>query len=382
MAFRQAPTVLLFLTYPVNTIHKGLLSFRILGYKWLIYNFAAQLNVSVDHLIGTMDYRKLRLILEQFYVEILNNPAISPSKSAEVWSACIKFVVSVSSKVSAQALVTAQRDLQSQALIDDIEGLANIYKQFKAPKKCGSTPIRALSADAISKILEVSEPSSSLNPFQLRIRSRNQILVFLMLFLGLRTSECLVLTASSIVCENDKTWIRVTYSTENDADTRSEIASIKNNYSHRLVPLPNFLYVRINDYLATQRRTNRRNSFIFTSNQGTPLASRQLRYMIEKIGNTLDKNFKSVLSENFRKSGLSPHDLRHTAACNLLSSFYKSSGNDMDSSMSQLREFMGWSPESDMPSRYARLYLHGISSAAAIASIDERVSQFARVQNA
>ena len=124
------------------------------------YNFAAQLNVLMDYLVGITGYPKLRLILEPLYGEILNNLAISPNKSAETWADCVKFMVTASAKVFAQALLNAQRDLKLQALIADIEGLANTYKQQKALKRCGSTPVRALSAEAISKLLKVSAPSS------------------------------------------------------------------------------------------------------------------------------------------------------------------------------------------------------------------------------
>ena len=80
-----------------------------------------------------------------------------------------------------------------------------------------------------------------------------------------------------------------------------------------------------------------------------------------------------MLSKNFRASKLSPHDLRHTAACSLLAIF-QSKNNDMTKSMNQLREFMGWSPNSDMPCRYARLYIQEQANSTASTALNIRLN--------
>lgn len=331
------------------------------------YEFCASKNHDLDEILGGGRYLELKTLLEQFYIYILNSQQLSIRRGGDIWKACKAFSIAIFDKTNPHigALNSAESDW-------DFEKIKYLYAQLRAPKRLNNTSIRALSENAVASILEIISPLSEKNPFRTRNQLRNQILVLLMLTLGLRTSECLALTGSSLVLDDDIAWLKITYFSENSADPRAEKASIKNDHSHRIVPLPQFLYVLLNDYLSVYRRTNKKNNFLFTSNQGKPLTARQLRYIVETIGETINLHDKSVLFENFRCEKLSPHDFRHTAACNLLSHFYKESKEDMETALNKLREFMGWAPESDMPLRYARLYLQDASSRAAIKSIDLR----------
>lgn len=334
------------------------------------YDFCNDQNYDLDLILGELNVFQLKRLLTQFYVDNLNLKGLSLRRVGDIWKALKNFILTTLSKI--QPFYTSKLSTKLDPNYWDIEEIESLYKQLRAPKRGANNSIRALSDKAITEILNVVTPSSSKNPFRERNQLRNQILILLMLTMGLRTSECLALTGGSLIYENDMAWLKITYLEENLFDSRAEKAAIKNDFSHRIVPIPNFIHALLNEYLSIYRRTNKKNSFIFTSNQGKPLTARQLRYLVETVGNVIIKESKSTLLENFRAGGLSPHDLRHTAACKLLGFYYDESNNDMESALVKLREFMGWSPESEMPMRYARLYLHDASSRAAIKSIDLR----------
>lgn len=338
----------------------------------LFYSHAFELNYELDEILANGEINTLIELSESFFIKLFNNPNNSAVNSINRWRNLRSFIESTVYRLTPSFK-------QSKGEIDDIDDKLNrlhrLYAQLNYRQKTKKLPHRALSENAVNTLFEIIEPDSTHNPFRKSDQVRNFLLVTFMLLLGLRTSECLILTTKNIGFENDRAWLRITSTDESLKDERSTVPSIKTEYSHRLVPLPDYLYALMNEYLSISRKASSNSTFIFTSNQGKPLSSRQVRYILERIGSAMESHFEGVLSENFRNPSLSPHDLRHTAACSLLSTFHKES-NDMEKSLNQLREFMGWSPSSDMPMRYARLYLHDEANSASIKALDKRLSLF------
>jgi integrase len=88
--------------------------------------------------------------------------------------------------------------------------------------------------------------------------------------------------------------------------------------------------------------------------QKGPLSLRAISEIFETA--TMARSGPALRS--LEKQGLSSvccHDLRHTCAVVRMQR-YQDAGDDLDRAMEKLRLFFGWSPESDVPRRYARAY--------------------------
>lgn len=167
------------------------------------YEFCANQNRDLDEILGSGRYLELKTLLEQFYIYILNSQQLSIRRAGDIWKACKAFSIAIFDKTNLHigALNPTESDWE-------FEKIKYLYAQLRAPKRLNNTSIRALSENAVASILEIISPLSEKNPFRSRSQLRNQILVLLMLTLGLRTSECLALTGSSLVLDDDIAWLR------------------------------------------------------------------------------------------------------------------------------------------------------------------------------
>lgn len=335
-------------------------------------------HADLDQLLANGEFHKLSQLIEQFYINLLNDPDITYQRVSKIWLSVRSYIDATSNRLL--PLLGAKSTLNWPETQLKYENMKAVYMQLRVPKnKPKKLAMRALSAEAVEIVFNIIQPGSEDNPFRARMQKRNYVIVMLMLFLGLRSSECLVLTSNSIEINDGQAYLKITYQADNEDDNRSEKASIKTNWSHRPVILPKHIYALLEDYLATERRhTGQSSSFLFTSNQGKPLSSRQLRYAIARIQDVIIEHKPGALSKNFRPETLSAHDFRHTAACLHLKSYYERS-KDMEMALEKLRAFMGWSPSSDMPQKYARLYLQDVANKQAIEALDIRLKQFSAV---
>ena len=79
---------------------------------------------------------------------------------------------------------------------------------------------------------------------------------------------------------------------------------------------------------------------------------------MNEIFEVASKALSPEAKRSLRKQGLegvSCHDLRHTSAVVRMTR-YRDKGLDLDTAQGNLREYFGWSEESNMPRLYAKAY--------------------------
>lgn len=138
-----------------------------------------------------------------------------------------------------------------------------------------------------------------------------------------------------------------------DEDPRYEAPALKTKHSRRQLPISEAI-VTLADRVASSHRFKARHPFLFSSQQRKPLAVRSLTSIFEQVTDALPDRSRKALAHR-GKSGVTPHDLRHTCAVYRLAR-YRAQGDDLDSAIEKLRVFFGWSHTSEMPRHYARAY--------------------------
>ena len=109
------------------------------------------------------------------------------------------------------------------------------------------TQVRSIPTKVLLEVFELVDPTSESNPFRTISKSwRNQLILILLFYMGLRLGELLNLQTDSFKSEfspsENKTiyWLNVKLAST--LDVRKRPPSLKNNYSQRQLPLPRFIY--------------------------------------------------------------------------------------------------------------------------------------------
>jgi integrase len=221
--------------------------------------------------------------------------------------------------------------------------------------------LRALPAGVVEDLYEIIEPTSPRNPFRDQaVQWRNYLLVALMLHLGLRRGEPLVLLANAVKRERDPAsgeivhWINVIETGDEIEDVRADPPSTKTVNSVRQLPVSADLAALVDHYVVNIRG-RQRNPHLFLNRYGSPLSLRFVNKICNKISHFLSEDARRALDRHMRAPVVRPHDLRHTCAVMFLAA-QAERGEDLDLAEQRMRCFFGWSEGSRMPRRYARGY--------------------------
>lgn len=331
---------------------------------------------SLDDALGRMDDALIADILESWFVSIRNQPSASSADETR-WRSGLSFVTSVVTWLSKTTLPTERlRQIEAR-----LHRLSQLYGQLHVRRGRHNQQIRSLPANVAKVLYEVLDPAADTNPFP---RTRTKWLAFiaflLMLHLGLRRGELLLLTADAIKSgfnerqQRVRYWLNVQESKYSDdvVDPRYSRPSIKSANSIRQLPVSNLIAGAIQTYAENYRgKTN--HPFLLNTQQNTPLSTEALTKMFAKISTALPQSTIQELKDRNGRDAITPHDLRHTCAVVRLSQLLQQ-GDSMDEALQKLRTFFGWSKDSQMPTRYARAVFEDRMSSVWSDMFDDRIA--------
>ncbi|WP_109151256.1 site-specific integrase [Azospirillum sp. TSO5] len=327
----------------------------LLGAVEKLYRFATEQNDGKDRLdaiIASGDFDAIETVLGGFLVNLRNESACDAVDRERTWQTAVLFIHDVMDHLGRTTSAEMTR-VQANLL-----RLQHLYGQIAPRPPKPPMPIRALPAVVVEDIYEQFNPMSERNPFRTEtLRWRNYLIFLLMLHLGLRRGEVLILPADAIKEDfdpetgEDRHWINVVETL--DEDPRSVAPSLKNAFSQRQLPIPKDLVTLADRYILNYRGQPG-HAYLVNSQKGKPLALSSLAEVFAIITANLSERAKKALTDR-GKSSVSPHDLRHTAAVGRLARYIKN-GNDLETAIEKMRVFFGWSMMSQMPRHYARAY--------------------------
>ena len=193
------------------------------------------------------------------------------------------------------------------------------------------------------RLQEVIDPDSHENPWRKpEVRFRNYLLISMLLRLGIRRGEALVIRTTDVNLQKNEVLIR--RAPDNPDDPRRYLPNTKTR--DRILPLDEDLAQLIRDYIIQERRkikAARRHTFLFVSEKGTPLSLAAVSSMF----NTLRKRVPDLPHD------LTPHTLRHTWNDRFSEEMDKHKVREEDE-MQQRNYLMGWSETSATAGIYTR----------------------------
>lgn len=303
---------------------------------------------SLDRALGENSADAVLSMVSDFYLELTQDTAVTNATVVR-WGAVRIFL---------KGLVTQL--LTRSPAWESVNAYLESVGKIRRPSRGKFRFVRALPDSVLAELLQVAHPASGRNPFEdPGVRSRNWLVLHLLLLGGLRRGEMLLLVLDSLKHDVDhKTgqlayWLDVT-STEED-DERATRPSIKTEASHRQVPISDDLAELYEYYVNDVRGGGEdRTTYLITSRRGTALSAESVTKIFEDLTAALSEESR----ERFRvrsggKKHISPHDLRHTCATARYPSFLAKEG-DKELALQRMRAFFGWAIESEMPELYAR----------------------------
>ncbi|NHZ44584.1 tyrosine-type recombinase/integrase [Massilia aquatica] len=301
----------------------------------------------LDDALGNSDTSTIVNVLQAFYVELSSRPEHT-TYAVRRWYVAKAFI---------QNLCSHRRHLGNSWR--EVEQICVGFPPVRATKSRKPRFVRALPAAVLADLLKIVNPESERNPFRSHVvRRRNWLLVHMMLLLGLRRSECLVLPVDALKQGVDpksgetRWWLNVVEH-KDDEDSRFTLPSIKNEQSRRQLPVSPSLARHIESYVG-EFRGEPEHGFLFTSRSGAPLSVESVNNLLTVSSACLSEQVAKELTERTNgKNQVSPHDLRHTCAVIRLKQFL-SFGISHEEMMQRMRGFFGWAYESHMPLHYAK----------------------------
>lgn len=240
--------------------------------------------------------------------------------------------------------------------IDDLK--KRVDRKIKAAtpgwKKTRIDELKGLTAFERRRLLEVMHPQSAENPFaDESIKHRNYIILLLGLDMGLRRSEMLLIKV------NDIHWHSRQLAVVNLEDESIEPRTVAPQFKtrERILEMPDEVYEAISEYESEYRYRKpnkgssqaRKHPFLLVShrrNEGKPMSIKALDGIFPRVGTEVPE-----------LSHVHPHLLRHDAVHTMLESMREEldalTPEDRTTQVQKVLTWMfGWSPDSDMPSRY------------------------------
>jgi len=302
---------------------------------------------SLDAVLSNRDVQMLRRMVEAFYLHLTEAKTYT-STTVQRWDAVRVFVADV-----LRQLAVGIDELY--LLSSSIQSIGRI----REPQRGGFKFARALPGATLKDLLVVADPSSTRNPAKdYRVRWRNWLIVHLLLLVGLRRGEVLLLSIDSLKQDVDSEtgeWVRwLDVTTTEDEDSRATRPSIKTAESHRQVPVSEDLAILYERYVSEYRVPSENHAFLLTARGGAPLSAESVNTMLEGLTEALGDSEKARFHERTGgKKHISPHDLRHTCATARYRAFIQHQP-DRELALQRMRAFFGWSVKSTMPDLYAR----------------------------
>lgn len=240
-----------------------------------------------------------------------------------------------------QAAVRLQREPR-QALIS-IRDLVDQELRNKTPavtQRASLGTRMGLDRKASAALISAVVPTAPKNPWTgTYIRSRNQLIVHLLLSLGLRRGELLGLRIRDFNPQNQE--VLVLRRPDDASDPRLHEPNAKTR--DRVLPVAYELHTLLKAYLALRNELVRgKHDFLLVANSGFPLSKSSLNSIFSVLG-------------PFVGTKVTPHVLRHTFFEDLADELHRA-GNDDELSTSILIRLGGWSERSDSPTRYTKRF--------------------------
>ncbi|OCP37374.1 tyrosine-type recombinase/integrase [Ensifer sp. LC163] len=306
----------------------------------------------LDRLIAEADADALEDVLLGFLAQLRNEAVITGFDKNSTWTSAVSFVIDMLRRAGNSS---GARVAEMEAKLLKLDAL---YRQLAPNPETSAPVIRALPSTVVLDLHEIFRPDSPRNPFKTEaLRWRNLVIFFLLLFLGLRRGEAALLHGNSFKEDFNFTtgtmdyWLDVEET--QDGDPRYEQPSLKTAKSRRQLPMPKEIVDLIPTYIRNFRgKANYPHLLI--SQKAKPLSLRSMNEIFEVASKSLSEKAKKSL-EKQGLEGVSCHDLRHTAAVVRMTR-YRDRGLDLDTAQENLREYFGWSEESNMPRLYAKSY--------------------------
>lgn len=308
----------------------------------------------LDRLISELDLDRLESCLEGYFVGIRNRMKRDAVNANSAWRSVIQFVRQTLDRLAGT----------SNHPFDEVQArllrLEQLYQSLNLSRTKRPDVIRALPAEVLEELYELITPHSVRNPFRTEtVQWRNFALVLLLLHQGLRRSEALVLPADALKYDTNsdlttRFWLNVDTNPYEAEDPRADDPSLKNGNAIRQIPVAESIANIIETYVQNYRGRPA-HSFLFSSQEGSPLAKRSVNALLTRLSNSLSPRAKKALVERTRAGIIQPHALRHTCAVVRLQRCIDS-GVEMDMAVQKLRVFFGWSRTSMMPHHYARAF--------------------------
>lgn len=311
----------------------------------------------LDQLIAQLDFDALESCLEGYFVGLRNRGSQNSGDLSGSWRTAIDFVRACTERLG--------RNGSFKTSIDEIHArllrLERLYNSLNLRRVRRPETVRALPALVLEDLYDLILPDSQRNPFRSEaLRWRNFAIVLLMLHQGLRRGELLVLAVDALkMGEHPETgeakyWLDVIKNPYEPSDPRRDDPGLKNANAVRQIPVAETVASAIEVYVSNYRG-RQRHSYLFSSQEGNPLAKRSFNDILTTLTKSLSEEAKAELRDRRKLDRIHPHALRHTCAVVRLKQFVDS-GSDMDLAIQQLRVFFGWSRTSQMPHLYARAY--------------------------
>ena len=220
-------------------------------------------------------------------------------------------------------------------LLKEHQGIKHVHQRY------------GLTEEAVKKLIWWVDPNNPENPFQKRVILRNQLIVHILLFTGVRDGELLSLRPDALIRKSYGYALRVTQNTTLELDPRAYPPNVKTY--ERDIPVSGKIAQMADAYIRTERKQRGRASakaapYLFLNSEllPKPMTIRGLSHICER--------FRALEPEMFKS--LYPHLLRHTFNDLLV----LNSGLDINSEefKNLQRELCGWSSDSNQGKNYTK----------------------------
>ena len=156
-------------------------------------------------------------------------------------------------------------------VVEQINAMAQQIKTRRPSKKHRSSELqdRSLSDVQLDVLFEVIRLGSTQNPFSANVQRRNQLMILLLFYLGIRGGELLNIRIQDIDFSSHR--IRIVRRADERADSRTNEPNAKTK--ERLLPLAESLIQELHSYITQDRRKIRnakKNDYLFVTYKRGP----------------------------------------------------------------------------------------------------------------
>jgi integrase len=193
--------------------------------------------------------------------------------------------------------------------IERIGRMTKSLRKRRPRKTRGSTVYarRGLTETQQELLLELIRRGSDKNPFSRELQRRNQLIVLLLYYLGLRAGELLALRISDFDLQQNTVLVARRHDNLNDLRDYQPVVKT----ADRRIPLAEPLVNAVTSYILQERSlipAAKRHDFLFVTHQPGPFVGRPLSIKgLTKVFSVIQVAMPDELGE------LTPHVLRHTA---------------------------------------------------------------------